>query len=98
MILLPTIPCSYHTQSLSNIALPTEALLCSGKKCGSHHSCLQRYYSEIITSLDIAAKQFIPTVNVGVRNTGGPLISMNLSNSALTYVFYGETLVVQGTG
>jgi len=61
---------AYHTvlsQSLSNIALPTEALLCSGKECGGHHSCLQRYYSEIITSLDIAAKQCIPTVKAGVR-------------------------------
>ena len=36
-------------------------------KSGGHHSCLQRYYSEIITSLDIAAKQYIPTVKAGVR-------------------------------
>ena len=53
---------AYHTvlsQSLSNIVLPTEALLCSGHKCTCHHSCLQRYYSEIINSLDIAAKQCI---------------------------------------
>ena len=37
---------AYHTvlsQSLSNIVLPTEALLCSGHKCSCHHSCLQGY-------------------------------------------------------
>ena len=54
-------------QSLSNIALPTEALLCSGQKSADHHNCLQRYYSKFFTGLDIAAKQCIRRVKVGVR-------------------------------
>ena len=58
---------SMLSQFLSNIALPTEVLLCKGKSCVCHYGLLQRYYSDIVNSLETAGNQCIPPVKVGVR-------------------------------
>jgi len=55
------------SQFLSNIVLPTEVLLCKGKSCVCHYGLLQRYYSDIVNSLETAGNQCIPSVKVGVR-------------------------------
>jgi len=58
---------SMLSQSLSNIVLPTEVLLCKGNSCVCHHGLLQRYYSDTVNSLETAGNQCIPSVKVGVR-------------------------------